>query len=234
MSWKIVDSSSSWVSASSPSRAATSALTRSSPGLFVRSSTNAEDLPGFSGAGLYTTVPNVKGDEALLTAVKTVWASIWNDGAYAARQEAGMSHFVYPGVLVQLGMNADAAGVLVTTNPFNKADRSAVYVNAKRGLGIRVVDGHKVPEQIVYNPARDRVRVITRSADDTALTFSADGGVREVTVETGRAVLSDGLVRRLARAAAEIERRFKIGALDIEWLTIGETIYIVQVRPYQE
>jgi hypothetical protein len=201
-------------------------------GLFVRSSTNAEDLPGFSGAGLYTTVPNVKGDEALLTAVKTVWASIWNDGAYEARQEAGMSHFVYPGVLVQLGMNADAAGVLVTTNPFNKADRASVYVNAKRGLGIRVVDGHKVPEQIVYNPARDRVRVITRSADDTALTFAPDGGVREVTV--GRAVLSDALVRRLAKAAGEIERRFKAGALDIEWLTIGETIYIVQVRPYQE
>src|SRR4030095_10015388 len=45
-------------------------------GLFVRSSTNAEDLPDFSGAGLYTTVPNVRGDEQLLEAIKTVWASI--------------------------------------------------------------------------------------------------------------------------------------------------------------
>jgi hypothetical protein len=31
-----------------------------------------------------------------------------------------------------------------------------------------------------------------------------------------------------------VERHFKVGALDIEWLTIGETIYLVQVRPYQE
>jgi len=203
-------------------------------GLFVRSSTNAEDLPGFSGAGLYSTVPNVKGDAALLDAVKTVWASIWNDGAYAARQEAGMSHLVYPAVLVQLGMNADAAGVLVTTNPFNAADTSAVYINAKRGLGIRVVDGHKIPEQLIYNPRRDRIRVITRSADDTALTFAPDGGVREVTVETGRAVLSDSLVRRLSRAAAALERHFKGGALDVEWLTIGDQVYIVQARPYQQ
>ena len=30
-------------------------------GLFVRSSSNSEDLPNFSGAGLYTTVPNVRG-----------------------------------------------------------------------------------------------------------------------------------------------------------------------------
>src|SRR6185295_10160639 len=99
-------------------------------GLFVRSSTNAEDLPNFSGAGLYTTVPNVRGDAQLLTAVKTVWASIWNDGAYEARQAAGMSHFVYPAVLVQLGMNADSAGVMVSTNPFDPDDRNAVYINA--------------------------------------------------------------------------------------------------------
>lgn len=203
-------------------------------GLFVRSSTNAEDLPGFSGAGLYTTVPNVKGEAELLRAVKTVWASIWNDAAYEARQEAGMGHLVYPAVLVQLGMNADAAGVLVTTNPFNRSDRGAVYINAKRGLGIRVVDGHKVPEQIIYHPATNRVRVITRSADDTALAFAPDGGVREVRIETGRAVLSDALVRRLARAAARIERGMRMGPLDIEWLTIGDRIYIVQARPFQE
>ena len=145
-----------------------------------------------------------------------------------------MSHMVYPGVLVQLGMKADAAGVLVTTNPFNKTDKGAVYINAKRGLGIRVVDGHKVPEQTIYHPATGRARVITRSSDDTALTFAPGGGVREVKVDTGRAVLSDTLVRRLARAAGRVERAFNVGPLDIEWLTIGDKIYFVQARPFQE
>lgn len=201
-------------------------------GLFVRSSTNAEDLPWFSGAGLYTTVPNVKGDDALLTAVKTVWASIWNDGAFEARAAAGMSHIVYPAVLVQLGMNADAAGVMVTTNPFDASDRKAVYINAKRGLGIRVVDGHKVAEQIVVHPSTGQIRVLTRSADDTALTFDEAGGVRAVRIEAGRTVLNDNLVQRLGRIALALEKHFNIGPLDIEWLTIGDQIYVVQARPF--
>ena len=201
-------------------------------GLFVRSSTNAEDLPGFSGAGLYTTVPNVRGAEALVSAVRVVWASIWNDRAYEARAAAGMSHLVYPAVLVQRGMNADAAGVLVTTNPFDDADHGAVFVNAKRGLGIRVVDGYRVAEQILYDPRRDAVRVLTRSADDTALTFDSAGGVREIRVEPGRMVLTDDLARRLSKVARSIERHFRVGPLDIEWLTIGDRIYIVQARPF--
>lgn len=201
-------------------------------GLFVRSSTNAEDLPNFSGAGLYSTVPNVKGDAALIAAVKTVWASIWNDAAYEARAAAGMSHLVYPGVLVQLAMNADAAGVMVSTNPFDPTDRDAVYINAKRGLGIRVVDGFKVAEQILYNTRDHRVRVLTRSADDTALTFDASGGVREIRVEAGRAVLDDAIARRLGTIAKQLERHFKVGPLDIEWLTVGSNVYIVQARPY--
>src|SRR5204862_6441018 len=34
-------------------------------GLFARSSTNSEDLPNFNGAGLYTTMPNLKTDDQL-------------------------------------------------------------------------------------------------------------------------------------------------------------------------
>ena len=58
-------------------------------GVFVRSSSNSEDLPGFSGAGLYTTVPNVTQAEALARAVQTVWASVYNFEAYEARRAAG-------------------------------------------------------------------------------------------------------------------------------------------------
>src|SRR6185369_14310756 len=100
-------------------------------GVFVRSSTNAEDLPGFSGAGLYSTVPNVRADEAFLSAVKTVWASIWNDAAYGAREREGVDHrAVMAAVLVQQGVDAEAAGVMLTANPFDTADRDVVYLNA--------------------------------------------------------------------------------------------------------
>ncbi|MCK5204415.1 MAG: hypothetical protein KAR15_11110, partial [Desulfobacterales bacterium] len=44
-------------------------------GVFVRSDTNVEDLPGFTGAGLNKTIPNVVGFENVLAAIPKVWAS---------------------------------------------------------------------------------------------------------------------------------------------------------------
>ncbi|HEU0178077.1 MAG TPA: PEP/pyruvate-binding domain-containing protein, partial [Blastocatellia bacterium] len=204
-------------------------------GVFVRSSTNSEDLPNFSGAGLYTTVPNVRDDNALVEAIKTVWASLWNYEAYEARESFGINHSaVYPAVLVQEGIDAEAAGVLITTNPFDREDRGSVYINAKRGLGIRVVEGRRAPEQLIFNPLTGAARVLTRSGDDTMLTFDERGGVREIKIDTERRVLTDAVARRLARAALQIERAFGGRHQDIEWITIGNQIYIVQSRPFVE
>lgn len=202
-------------------------------GVFVRSSTNSEDLPYFSGAGLYTSVPNVRDDKALTDAVKTVWASLWNYEAYEARESFGINHAaVYPAVLIQEGIDADSAGVLITTNPFDREDAEGVYINAKRGLGIRVVEGRRVPEQIIYHPVTGAIRVLTRSADDIMLRFDSRGGVREVATGTDRRVLTDDIVRRLSRAAIEIEKLFDGKDQDIEWLTVGGKIHIVQSRPF--
>lgn len=202
-------------------------------GVFARSSTNSEDLPNFSGAGLYTSVPNVRSEAALEEAVKTVWASLWNYEAYEARESAGLNHaVVYPSVLVQQGINAEAAGVMITTNPFDAEDRGAVYINAKRGLGIRVVEGNKIAEQLIYNPRTGATRVLTRSGDDTMLTFDERGGVREVKIETNRAVLTPSLTRRLAAVALAVKRTFGGVEQDLEWVTVGSRIYIVQSRPY--
>ena len=202
-------------------------------GVFARSSTNSEDLPNFSGAGLYTSVPNIKTEAALEEAIKTVWASLWNYEAYEARESAGINHSaVYASVLVQEGINADAAGVLITTNPFDSEDKGAIYLNAKRGLGIRVVEGKRVAEQIIYQPRSGAIKVLTRSDDDTMLKFDAQGGVRAIKIETQRAVLTNDLIRRLARAAVQVKRIFNGRDQDIEWLTVGSQIYLVQARPY--
>jgi rifampicin phosphotransferase len=202
-------------------------------GLFARSSTNAEDLPSFSGAGLYTTVPNVRSEDQLMDAIKTVWASVWNYEAYEARESFGMNHFgVYPAVLIQEGVDADSAGVAVTTDPFDPADRGAVYVNAKRGLGIKVVEGRRVAEQVIYRPRSDTLQVLTRSDEDSMLAFDERGGVREARIEPSRAVLTDEMVRRLARAALQIKRAFGGRDQDIEWVYRRGQLYIVQSRPY--
>ncbi len=201
--------------------------------LFARSSTNSEDLPGFNGAGLYTSVPNIIGDEPLAQAIKTVWGSVWNDAAFEAREAAGIDHkSVMAAVLIQRGMNADAAGVMITENPFEPSEQGAVFINAKRGLGIRVVEGRRVAEQLIYRPDPESIQVLTRSTDDAKLIFDENGGVREVPAESGRLVLTDAMARRLAYVSLTIERIFDGKPQDIEWLTIGDTIYIVQSRPY--
>ncbi|HKF57584.1 MAG TPA: PEP/pyruvate-binding domain-containing protein [Blastocatellia bacterium] len=233
-------------------------------GLFARSSTNAEDLPNFSGAGLYTTVPNVTTDEQLSAAIKTVWASVWNYEAYEARESFGMNHFgVYPAVLIQVGINADSAGVVITCDPFNqpegqspadtpfqtpsaidaiadgtpaekheKHETAAIYINAKRGLGMKVVEGRRVAEQVIYRPRADTIEVLTRSNEDSMLQFDEKGGLKEIKIDQDRRVLTDAMVRKLASAAIDIKRVFKDVEQDIEWVFAKGQLYIVQSRPF--
>jgi hypothetical protein len=202
-------------------------------GLFVRSSSNSEDLPNFSGAGLYTTVPNVRGEEELISAIKTVWASLWNFEAYEARERANVDHTkIFMAVLIQEGINSESSGVMITTDPFDKDNKGAIYISAKRGLGIKVVEGKRVAEQILYRPRGNFVKVLTRSDEDSLLTFDEHGGVKEIPITGERAVLKDDVIRRLVSAANQIERLFGGRVQDIEWGFMNGQIYILQSRPY--
>jgi phosphoenolpyruvate synthase/pyruvate phosphate dikinase len=201
--------------------------------VFVELRTKTEDLPNFNGAGLYNTVPNVKDDDKLIEAIKNVWASIWNFEAYEARERAGIDHTkVYPGVLIQEGIDADSAGVLITTDPYDRDNAEGIYISAKRGLGIKVVEGERVAEQVMYNPRSQAVQVLTRSDEDSLLAFDASGGVKEIPITGDRVVLNDENIRRLARAASEIKRVFGGKEQDIEWAYRGGQLYIVQSRPF--
>ena len=203
-------------------------------GVFARSSTNSEDLPNFNGAGLYTSTPNLRTDEQLIEGIKTVWASVWNFEAYEARERAGIDHMkIYMAVLIQEGINSESSGVMITTDPFNKAERNpAIYISAKRGLGMKVVEGQKIAEQVVYRPRALSVQVLTRSEEDSLLTFDERGGIKEIPISGERAVLSDAVVRRLAAAAIGIKKIFAGKDQDIEWAYMKGQIYIVQSRPF--
>jgi len=206
-------------------------------GVFARSSTNSEDLPNFSGAGLYSTVPNVRGDDQLIDAIRFVWASVWNFEAYEARERSGIEHTkIFMAVLIQEGINSESSGVMITADPFNRevnlANQGTVYISAKRGLGMKVVEGQKIAEQVVFRPRSNAVQVLTRSEEDSLLTFDANGGIKEIPISGERAVLTDEVVRRLAAAAARIKRLFHGKDQDIEWAYMKGQIYIVQSRPF--
>jgi pyruvate, water dikinase len=206
-------------------------------GVFVRSSTNAEDLTGFNGAGLYDTVPNVKTDAALEAAIKQVWASSWNLRAVEERSHFGIDHSqVYPAVLIQTAVNAAAAGVLLTTDIWGH--QAGTYtINAKWGLGLRVVEGQKVAEQILYDTNNDGTRVISRSDETTMLVASANGGMIEMPVPKNEAILTEKRAKLLGMAAKRVTKIFKdTDVLDIEWVLEikdgQDLIWLVQARPY--
>ena len=203
-------------------------------GVFARSSTNSEDLPNFNGAGLYTSMPNLRTDDQLIEGIKTVWASVWNFEAYEARERAGIEHSkIYMAVLIQEGINSESSGVMITADPFNKTRKvPAIYISAKRGLGMRVVEGQRIAEQVVFLPRANAVQVLTRSEEDSLLTFDERGGIKEIPISGERTVLSDDVVRRLAAAASGIKRVFGGKDQDIEWAYMKGQLYIVQARPF--
>ena len=108
------------------------------PGLPMRfrSSTNSEDLNGFTGAGLYTSKsgdPNDP-DKPMRNAIRKVWASLWNFRAFEEREYRGIPHkAVAMALLVHRSFPAEEAnGVALTANMFD-ASQPAFYINAQAG-----------------------------------------------------------------------------------------------------
>jgi hypothetical protein len=103
-----------------------------------RSSTNAEDLDGFTGAGLYTSRSGELADpeSPVLDAVRRVWASVWSFRAFEERSYRSIPHeSVAMALLVHRSFpDEEANGVALTNNPFDKSGADpAFYVNVQFG-----------------------------------------------------------------------------------------------------
>jgi hypothetical protein len=207
--------------------------------VFVRSSSNSEDLPNFSGAGLYSSVANVREEQQLIEAVKKVWASLWKFEAYEARVRNYVSQTdVYMSALIQVGIDMDRGGVMITKDPFDEENENAVYISAVCGHNSKVVDNKGIPEQILFNPKSNSIIVMTLSQQENSFVFDDDGDLKETRDKCanpqGR-VLSDAQARSLAKTAMNIKRIFgNKKEQDIEYGFIKGQLYVVQARPYLE
>ena len=203
-------------------------------GVFVRSSSNSEDLPNFSGAGLYDSVKNVKTEKTIIEAVKTVWASLWHFAAYEARVRNYVDqNTVYMSALIQVGVDMESGGVMFTKDPFDADNKNAVYISAVWGHNDSVTANKFIPEQVLFNPKSNAVRVLTLSQQDSILKFSENGDLVETNETVKRRVLTDNNVRELVKTAMAIKRVF--GGKkdqDIEWGIMNGKIFVVQARPY--
>ncbi|MFF2149358.1 PEP/pyruvate-binding domain-containing protein [Kitasatospora sp. NPDC058190] len=192
------------------------------PVLVVRSSSNAEDLAGFSAAGLYESVAHVSGTDAVVDAVRKVWSSLLAPRAVLLRQQAGIPlDRCRMGVVVQEQVGATVGGVLVTCDPLSPRDFRSVYLNISPRSVIEVVNGEGAPLQYLCN--------------------TMEGGSRTVSLGTAATDLDAGtkaLVGRLALISRLLQSHFSpdenyAAPVDIEWAIEGERISLLQLRPFR-
>lgn len=198
----------------------------------VRSSATAEDLAEASFAGQQETYLNVAGADAVVAAVADCWASLFGDRAIAYRAAHGVDEAdLAMAVVVQLMVDADAAGVMFTANPVN-GRRNETVITAARGLGEAVVAGTIDPDTFVIDTGDDTILLFRRGEPavvrpDPSL---APGELVWTAGERAPQPLSDDRAVELARLGGLIEAHF--GApQDIEWAIDHAGFHLLQARP---
>ena len=213
------------------------------PAFRFRSSTNAEDLELFSGAGLYSS-HSAKKDHATKTidnAIKKVWASLWNWRAFEERSYYKISHnSCAMGILVHRSFpDEDANGVLITKNLYNTNPGFIVNVQYKE---------HSIvfPEAGVLN---DQIMLLTWSiipGQDFMAEYLTFSNIPELNGET---VMTNDELMELGAYCLQLKKHFYQNVphncdctelnfgLDIEFKIDSQVserkIYIKQARFYK-
>ena len=212
----------------------------------VRSSATAEDLPDASFAGQQESYLNIHGLDNVLTAVKQVFASLYNDRAISYRVHKGFEHATVAlsaGVQRMVRSDLSSSGVMFTLDTESGFDK-VVFITSAYGLGETVVQGQVNPDEFyVYKPAlaAGKPAILKRILGSKALRmlFSDDRSTgrstrMEEVPEEQRAQfsISDAEAQELARYAMIIEKHYQ-RPMDIEWGRDGGDgkIYILQARP---
>ncbi len=198
--------------------------------LRYRSSTNNEDLPGFSGAGLYdskTQDPEETEDDGIDKSIKGVWVSLWNFRAFVERDFHRIDHTkAAMGVLVHPNYSGELVnGVAVSFDPVSGRD-GTYYVNSQIGEDLVTnPEAHSVPEEVLLYPDGTR-RILALSNQ----------------ILRGQLLMTKDQLRQLRRHLATIHERFgelygieddEQFAMEIEFkITSDNVLAIKQARPW--
>ncbi len=197
-----------------------------------RSSSNTEDLPGFNGAGLYTSISAQLDDpeRSVEDALRTVWASLYLARGYDERDYHNIDQDgVAMGVLIHPAFLSERANGVGISRDVLEPIRSDYYFNVQAGEASVTNPAPGVStEQFVFSFFRQpRVKYVGRSS-----------------LTGGAAVLSSEEIEDAACALRAIHDHFRPlidpdledlwFAMDIEFKLVGAGRHLVvkQARPY--
>lgn len=202
-----------------------------------RSSSNTEDLPGFNGAGLYTSISAELDDpeRSVADAMRTVWASLYNARAYDERAYARIDDAsVAMGILVHEAFRDERAnGVAVSRNVLDPTRGDIYYVNAQAG------------EASVTNPAPGVVteQLVYRWGRQPAIVYQSESSLLPALAGNRAQVLDDDEVFDLSCALRTVHDAFapllnpdgtnRWFAMEVEFKFYGpeRRLLIKQARP---
>jgi pyruvate,water dikinase len=210
----------------------------------VRSSATAEDLPQASFAGQHESYLNIKGEDALLDAVKKCYASLYTDRAIKYREDNGFAHekvFLSVGIQKMVRSDKASSGVCFTLEP-ESGFRDIIHISGVWGLGENIVQGTVTPDEFfVFKPTflQGKNGIVQKKLGEKAKTmiYSENESSPIINIATSKEkqeqfVLSDDEINKIAGWALIIESHYQ-KPMDIEWAKDGITgeLFILQARP---
>jgi hypothetical protein len=209
-------------------------------GVFVRSDTNVEDLPGFTGAGLNLTLPNVVGFDNVLDAIRRVWASPFTERAYRWRQAyMATPEHVYASVLLLKSVPSDKSGVMVTAD-IETGQPGWLTIAVNEGVG-GAVSG-QTAEELRVNLKSGQVRLMAQAAEPYKQIILAEGGMTKIAASGTEALLNPKDIDLLIDFAGSVPDRFprfkdtggQPVPADIEFGFYQNKLVLFQIRPFLE
>jgi len=206
----------------------------------VRSSATAEDMPGASFAGQYTTYLNQQGGDQVIGAIKRVWASTYNMNAIEYRNKQNMQHSKNMMCALVLEMvNPQSAGTafsvdLETGAPF-------ISVNNTYGLGEAEVAGIVSSDTWIVDPGTGDI--IKRRLGEKGKKIVYDVNKKtNVTVDTSDSerrqfAISQAMAKKIALLVKKIQDHYvknnpNLNHMDVEYaITHNGRIIFTQARP---
>lgn len=212
----------------------------------VRSSATAEDLPEASFAGQQETFLNVQGEDSIVNAIQSVFASLYNDRAIAYRVHNNFSHkdvALSAGIQLMVRSDLASSGVMFTLDT-ESGFKNVIFITSTYGLGELIVQGAVNPDEFyVYKPAleNNQLAILRRNIGSKKIKMIfSDTTAHETSTNTidvdknqqNKFSLTDNEVMSVAAMGLKIEKHYG-KAMDIEWAKDGISgeIYIVQARP---